>query len=192
MRRASRAKLLAGSLQEFAERGYAATSMAQIARRCGVSKGLAYHYFDSKEALLEAALCDHLENLLALTGQIERHGDPTRRLEELIDGLVTYVRQEPAAFRLYLSLILQAPAGALRASLDKLREPLDTYLAEVEQLFVDLGATDAETEATLFRSTLLGVCLRIAMGNERLPTEALRGRLLQIFTERFPAHGISS
>ncbi|MGD8331224.1 MAG: helix-turn-helix domain-containing protein [Acidobacteriota bacterium] len=181
MRRASRAKLLAGSLQVFAERGYAATSMAQIAHHCGVSKGLAYHYFDSKEALLEAALREHLETLLKLTGQIERTADPARRLESLIDGLVAYVREEPAAFRLYLSLILQAPAGLVEDTLEKLREPLDLYLGQVHRLFVDLGATDPQTDAALFRSALLGVCVRVAMGDEQLPTAALRARLLEAF-----------
>lgn len=181
MRRASRARLLAGSLEVFAERGYAATSMARIAHHCGVSKGLAYHYFDSEEALLEAALRDHLEALLTLTGQLERHADPARRLEALIDGLVGYVRQEPAAFRLYLSLILQAPAGLVEDTLQKLREPLERYLGQIHRLFVDLGAADPETDAALFRSALLGVCARIAMGDEQLPTAALRARLLEAF-----------
>lgn len=182
MRRASRAKLLDGALHAFGERGFASTSMADIARRCGVSKGLAYHYFDSKEALLEAALRAHLETLLGLTGRAAEEAHPRERLAALVDGLIGYVQQEPPAFRLYLSLILQAPAGVMEASLEKLREPLESYLDEIHRLFVDLGASDPDTDAALFRSALLGICLRVAMGNERLTTAALRARLLQVFT----------
>lgn len=191
MRRAARAKLLAGSLEVFSERGFSYASMAEIARRSGVSKGLAYHYFDTKEALLQAALGAHLDALLKLTERSAQQADPTDRLAELFDGLVEYVRAQPQAFRLYLSLILLAPTGALAHSLGRLRKPLESYLAQVQRLFVDLGADDPETEAALFRSTLLGLCLRIAMGNEQLPTEALRSRLLQAFTGRPPEMGPS-
>ena len=49
----SRQQILLAALQCFAELGYAHTSMARIAKEAGISKGLIYHYFDSKEALLD-------------------------------------------------------------------------------------------------------------------------------------------
>ncbi|WP_188529892.1 TetR/AcrR family transcriptional regulator [Sinisalibacter lacisalsi] len=46
-------ELLDAALALFVERGYAHTSVAQIARAAGVSKGAVYLYFPSKQALLE-------------------------------------------------------------------------------------------------------------------------------------------
>lgn len=44
------------ALAEFTERGYDATPMASVAQRAGISKGLLYVYFDTKEALFKAVV----------------------------------------------------------------------------------------------------------------------------------------
>lgn len=49
-------ELMTAALQVFAERGFAATRLDEVARRAGVSKGTVYLYFDSKEALFKAAV----------------------------------------------------------------------------------------------------------------------------------------
>src|SRR5204862_6086073 len=46
---------VAAAVEVFGERGFAATKLADVARRAGVTKGTVYLYFDSKEALLKAA-----------------------------------------------------------------------------------------------------------------------------------------
>ncbi|HNU75365.1 MAG TPA: helix-turn-helix domain-containing protein [Deltaproteobacteria bacterium] len=43
--------IIDAALEVFRERGYANARMADIARRAGVSYGLVYHYFGSKEAV---------------------------------------------------------------------------------------------------------------------------------------------
>src|SRR5437868_9455308 len=47
-------EILDAALASFAENGFAATRMEDIARRAGISKGTIYLYFDSKEALFKA------------------------------------------------------------------------------------------------------------------------------------------
>lgn len=49
-----REQILNAALEVFAEKGYAGASMRDIARAVGVTEGLLYHYFESKEQLLEA------------------------------------------------------------------------------------------------------------------------------------------
>ncbi|MBD2079912.1 TetR/AcrR family transcriptional regulator [Leptolyngbya sp. FACHB-17] len=51
-----RKELLVKSFDLFAEKGYAAITMRQIAQGLGVSTGTLYHYFPSKEALFEQLL----------------------------------------------------------------------------------------------------------------------------------------
>ena len=57
----SRRKILRAARAEFSQHGLDGARTSQIARRAGVPKGLLYHYFDSKDALLDAALDDALE-----------------------------------------------------------------------------------------------------------------------------------
>ncbi|HYK81737.1 MAG TPA: TetR/AcrR family transcriptional regulator [Gemmatimonadales bacterium] len=49
-------EIVAAALEVFAERGFAATKLEEVARRAGVTKGTLYLYFDSKEALFKAVV----------------------------------------------------------------------------------------------------------------------------------------
>lgn len=49
-------EIIAAGLAEFADRGFAATRLEDVAIRAGIVKGTIYRYFGSKEALFEAAL----------------------------------------------------------------------------------------------------------------------------------------
>lgn len=49
-------ELIEAGLAEFADKGFAATRLEDVARRAGVSKGTIYRYFENKEALFQAAL----------------------------------------------------------------------------------------------------------------------------------------
>ncbi len=50
------AEITKAALEEFAEHGYAATRVDKVAKRAGVSKGLLYLYFKTKEELFKAVI----------------------------------------------------------------------------------------------------------------------------------------
>lgn len=63
------AEIIDAGLEAFAEHGFAATKLEDVARRAGIVKGTIYRYFDSKDALFEAALKARLTPLI---GEIEQ------------------------------------------------------------------------------------------------------------------------
>ncbi|MEM7612773.1 MAG: TetR/AcrR family transcriptional regulator [Pseudomonadota bacterium] len=68
-------EILNAALDVFVRDGYDASRLADIAAEAGVSKGLLYHYFDSKEALFRAVVeqevTPRLEEMTRLIGQLE-------------------------------------------------------------------------------------------------------------------------
>jgi AcrR family transcriptional regulator len=68
-------EILDAALELFAEKGFAATKLAEVASRAGVSKGTVYLYFDSKEALFQEmvreTLLPHLEQAEVRVGNHE-------------------------------------------------------------------------------------------------------------------------
>jgi AcrR family transcriptional regulator len=62
-------EIIVAALEEFADRGFAAAKMDDIARRAGISKGSLYLYFETKEdifrAVARAALAGNLEAVRA-------------------------------------------------------------------------------------------------------------------------------
>jgi AcrR family transcriptional regulator len=60
-----RAALVALAAELFAERGYRATTVREIAEAAGVLSGSLYHHFDSKESIIDELLSSYLDELLA-------------------------------------------------------------------------------------------------------------------------------
>ena len=73
----------------FAQQGYPGTSMSDLARECGISKPLLYHYVSDKYELLREITESHVTRLEALVGEVESLGlAPAQRLRELIRRFV--------------------------------------------------------------------------------------------------------
>ncbi len=85
-RAASRARILAAARSLFAERGFAACRVADVARRAGMSAGNVYWHFDSKEAILRAILDEGFTNLEAMTTDVaDAYGPARRKLDVLVE-----------------------------------------------------------------------------------------------------------
>jgi TetR/AcrR family transcriptional regulator len=73
----------------FADQGYPGTSMSDLARACGISKPLLYHYVSDKYELLREITEGHVSRLEALVGEVEAQQLPAaQRLRELIRRFV--------------------------------------------------------------------------------------------------------
>lgn len=66
-----RASILQAAAQLFAERGFHHTSMAELAKACGVSKPLLYHYYRDKEHILFDIADSYMDQLLAIVVGVE-------------------------------------------------------------------------------------------------------------------------
>ncbi len=84
-----REAILAAAARLFAQRGYAGTSMNQVAEAAGLSKATLYHYFEDKYALLVHITEEHVRQLEALVVEIEASGLPAaERVRTLIERII--------------------------------------------------------------------------------------------------------
>ena len=58
------------SANTFAEAGYPSATMAALARRCGVSKSLLYHYYPAKDAILFDLMHEYMTRLQRLVSEV--------------------------------------------------------------------------------------------------------------------------
>ena len=61
------------ALQLFAEKGYEATSMREIAEQLGITKPALYYHFDSKEAIVRELLRELLDQVAELVSWVQQH-----------------------------------------------------------------------------------------------------------------------
>jgi AcrR family transcriptional regulator len=80
-----RAAILGTAARQFAEKGFASASMADLARACGVSKALLYHYYRDKEHLLFDTADSYLDTLIGIVAEVRARGlPPTEHFAALV------------------------------------------------------------------------------------------------------------
>jgi TetR/AcrR family transcriptional regulator, fatty acid metabolism regulator protein len=73
-----RRQILEAAVRAFAKKGYHASRVSDIADEAGVAYGLVYHYFESKEAVLEAIFREMWRMMLAAINSVESLDDSPR------------------------------------------------------------------------------------------------------------------
>ncbi|MBV9844048.1 MAG: TetR/AcrR family transcriptional regulator [Kutzneria sp.] len=163
-RAARRAQMLAVAEEVFAERGYLAASMDDIAERVGVSKPMLYEYFGSKEGLLVGCIAKARTQLREVT---ERAMADASGLEDMLRrGILAYFRLVTDQRRTYTLLRHEASITVLSA----VEEVEATRRQQIDLLtglmMAHLPASDSvELEATA--EVLVTSCERLARWCER-------------------------
>jgi AcrR family transcriptional regulator len=125
------AEILERGAELFAARGFAATSMQDIADALGSSRPALYHYFSSKDEILDRLI----EGLAAATeaalSSVEPQDGPAdARLRDLVTALIKPVAESPGRFRLILTSDATVSSGA-RGRLKELERTVVRALSEV-------------------------------------------------------------
>ena len=95
------------ALEHFANEGYYRTTISHIARHAGISKGLMYNYFESKEALLRAIVHKSV-NEIYHNLDIDRDGYLSNEEFEIFIRMIDKMLKEKKYFwRLFFQLLAQ-------------------------------------------------------------------------------------
>ena len=134
-----REMILARAALLFADRGYSATSMNQVAEACGVSKALLYHYCRDKYSLLVSIAENHVSRLADL---VDDHAldalPPEARLREMIRRFVTEYAGARHAHRVLTEDVKFLDDGDRTRVLDKERTVVAAFAGVVLELRPEL------------------------------------------------------
>jgi AcrR family transcriptional regulator len=130
----NRTALLHCALELFTARGYDAVGVQEIVEIAGVTKPTLYHYFGSKQGLLQALLDAHFGALnRALAEAAAYQGDLTLTLTKMTHAFFDFARRHDRYYRLQLSLWF-APAQSIAHSMVAAHYAQQYQI--VEELFV--------------------------------------------------------
>ncbi|MBX2804284.1 MAG: TetR/AcrR family transcriptional regulator [Myxococcales bacterium] len=175
-REAAQERLVDAALALFAERGFAGTSTARIAQRAGVSKGLLFHYFPDKTALVAAVVQRHVARVAAVAAAVPADLEPPERLAAFAHAVAEQVDAEPEGFAVLIRALtdpqLRRIAGGF--AVDR---------AEMVGLFEALGAADPDLEARFFQVAMLGILAHRVLSPVEVAVGPLVSRLLAAVLE---------
>jgi AcrR family transcriptional regulator len=84
----------------FAERGFDATTIEEIAARAAVSKPVVYEHFGGKEGLYAVVVDREVQRLLNMTQSALTHGNPHQLLERAALAFLDYIEESSDGFRI--------------------------------------------------------------------------------------------
>ena len=162
-----RRQILDAAVRAFARKGYHACRVGEIAEEAGVAYGLVYHYFGSKEELLETIFRDTWTQMLARVQEVREEGGPASEQVRKVTALLLRTwRRDPDLVRVLVHEVTRSPEQLPR-QIDEIShayEALEGIIAHGQETGEFRDDFDAQLAATIFYGALEEVLTGWVMG----------------------------
>ncbi|MBN8221117.1 MAG: TetR/AcrR family transcriptional regulator [Spirochaetes bacterium] len=180
-----RSEILRAAVALFEQNGFDATSVEEITAKAKISKGLAYHYFKSKDEILLALIGLRLAELDDLTRRLRAEPSAERRLQILIDQLLDDVISGEKRQRFLITTFLQPQNNKLVQKAMKVSpERFESLQQEEIRLLADLGFKDAEAELPLFRAGMQGMAFLYLLNPAAFPLRQVAAQFVLKYSKK--------
>jgi AcrR family transcriptional regulator len=115
--------ILDAAVRVFARQGFHTCRVSDIADEAGVAYGLVYHYFQSKDEVLDTLFLDRWEVMLETIREIDRREVPAReKLETIASFIVDSYRHDPDLMKVIIVEVTRAANSFGQTHLAKIQE----------------------------------------------------------------------
>ena len=176
------------ALELFASEGFSHCSIAQLASHAGISKGLMYNYFESKEALLIAIIEEGMQDIMIM---MDPNMDGILEPEE-VEGFIrtTFkgIRDNMQFWILFINVVLQPP---VKEFLDgkPFSSMMEHFAPRILDYFERMGYDDPMLEMLTFSAMIegYGILLVYLPPGDEFPMETVQkfeDRMVDMFTRK--------
>ncbi|MCK4919874.1 MAG: TetR/AcrR family transcriptional regulator [Bacteroidales bacterium] len=182
IRESKKALIQEVALELFATKGYHSTSISMIAKKAGISKGLLYNYYESKEDLLNEIVIHGLNQIMLMMDPNQDGEMTDNELESMIHESFEILKSHSRFWILYFSLLPQADVFEIVKN--KFTEIYKVMTNMMTEYFRKRGDEDPEAEAVILGSLLDGIYINYIFNRENFPLEAVKNKLISIYCHK--------
>lgn len=176
----SQKKILAAAFRLMSFNGYESTSISQIAKEAGISKGLMYNYFSSKEELLKALINRTMNDDEIMSEVITE--DPIKTLENVIRWFFGELRNNLNEWRFISEIMLKADRYSFIKDMISIK--MDKLMSSVTALLTEIGYPDPENEAFVIGALFDGIGLGYLVVGEKYPIDKIEKYLIDKYCKQ--------
>ena len=115
--------ILEAAIRVFARRGFHRCRVSDVADEAGVAYGLVYHYFDSKEEILNTLFLERWQIMLDAIAEIDRMDLPVRdKLYGIASFIIDSYRHEPDLMKVIIVEVTRSAHSFGQVHLDEIRD----------------------------------------------------------------------
>ncbi len=174
-----RSIILNAALTVFGKNGYHSASINMIAKTAGISKGLIYNYFESKEALLNEIILSGLSKFTDFFDPNKNGFLTEDEFDFLLQSIIRIIKENINYWKLYYSVILQS--SVLELLKEKISEFTQGYFTVLTDYFSRHNSENPEAEAMLLTTTLDGLAFAYVNDPEQFPIDEMIGLVIKKF-----------
>jgi TetR/AcrR family transcriptional regulator, fatty acid metabolism regulator protein len=121
-----RRQILDAAIRVFARQGFNACRVSDIAREANVAYGLVYHYFDSKDQVLNELFVERWSLLLQAIQEVDERSIPAREKLDAVAGfIIDSYRHDPELMKVIIVEVTRAANSFTRTHLKEIRQAFD-------------------------------------------------------------------
>jgi len=143
-------RILEAAAIEFADKGFAATKIIDIAKKVQLPKPNIYYYFQSKENLYRCVLESIIEPLLEASTPFTTFDDPATALTAYIHTKIRISKEHPHASKVFASEIMHGAPYLPTDISDKLMQQTINTTARIKAWILDEKMDDVDPHHLLF------------------------------------------
>jgi TetR/AcrR family transcriptional regulator, fatty acid metabolism regulator protein len=159
-----RQQILDAAVRVFARQGFHACRVSDIAREAGVAYGLVYHYFNSKEQVLNELFTERWSLLLSAVSEIDARPIPPREKLDAVAGfIIDSYRHDPELMKVIVVEVTRAANSFGRTHLPEIRkayEGIEKIVADAQRQ----GAFRRDVDATFASMWFYGAIEQLLSG----------------------------
>lgn len=170
-------QILDAALDVFAHKGFHSATIADIAQKAGIAKGLLYHYYSSKEELLTHIVINGMNNLIEKFDENHDGVLTDAEMELFINDMFRKIVENRNYWKLYFSVMLQPNVFSkeLMQKLEGIYEPMVSILI---QYFRHKGYQNPEMEFMILHALSDGIVINY-ISNENFPLDAIKEEIIK-------------
>jgi len=170
-------KIFTAAMTLFESQGYFATTVEQITTEAGVSKGLVYNYFKSKDELLVGLIDDATDKMASVAKTFDSGDSMEESLLLFVDNYFSFLRNERQFLKSQLTLALMPELNEVVSKPQKQRSAL--LLKMVHGWFSRAKVAESKSKARLLLAMLDGIALHYLFIYDRYPLTSMKSQLMQ-------------
>mgnify|MGYP001178156923 FL=1 len=182
IRQASKENIRAAAMDLFMKKGYYSTSISDIAKQAGISKGLLYNYYKGKEELLAEMVEARIREVVVVMEAAINLDTPSEQIAYIVNNAIDHIYQRPEVHRFYLHLQTQPEADKelIKYSQCIIEENARQFELQCE-IFEKMGVNEPRKRSLYFSSALQGIMLMISTYPQKFPIEEIKAQMIREF-----------
>lgn len=179
IRESKRSQIIDAAIECFAKRGFDAVSISELAEFAGISKGLMYNYFRSKDELLKSIFQNIMTVMMQMFDPYDKGLSDKKELIRFLEQFYQHLKSNIIFWKMYMAIFSQPVVQEILK--DEITKASVKPQKLLESYFKKQGYKKPLVEVAFLSTLFSGVVFEYISDPGNYPLDQIKNRILTIY-----------